>query len=109
MKKIFLCILFFSIFNISFSQQKELNRYFEVYPNPATEYINIKFIDKSKIANQTFSVHSLIGNKVDITSENLSDNTIRISIRDLNSGFYFLSLTDNQTEKREMVKFLKIN
>ena len=59
--------------------------------------------------NKSFSVHSLIGNKVDITTENLSENTIRISLRDLNPGFYFLSLTDKSTERREIVKFLKIN
>ena len=109
MKKLLFCVFLLSLSNFSFSQKKESNSYFEVYPNPAIDHINIKFNDKSNITNQSFSIHSLIGNKVNITTENLSDNTIRISLRHLNSGFYFLSLTDKLTERREMVKFLKIN
>ena len=109
MKKLLLCVFLLSLSNFSFSQKKESNSYFEVYPNPAIDHINIKFNDKSNIANQSFSIHSLIGNKVNVTTENLSENTIRISLRDLNSGFYFLSLTDKSTERRDMVKFLKVN
>ena len=109
MKKLLFCVFLLSLSNFSFSQKKESNSYFEVYPNPAIDHINIKFNDKSNITNQSFSIHSLIGNKVNITTENLSDNTIRISLRHLNSGFYFLFLTDKLTERREMVKFLKIN
>ena len=109
MKKLFFFICLLSLSSVSFSQKKESNKNFEVYLNPAIDYINIKFDGKSNIMNKSFSVHSLIGNKVDITTENLSENTIRISLRDLNSGFYFLSLTDKSTERREIVKFLKIN
>ncbi|MFL2990822.1 MAG: T9SS type A sorting domain-containing protein [Cytophagales bacterium] len=109
MKKLFFFIYLLSLSSVSFSQKKESNTNFEVYPNPAIDYINIKFDGKSNIMNKSFSVHSLIGNKVDITTENLSENTIRIPLRDLNSGFYFLSLTDKTTERREIVKFLKIN
>ena len=109
MKKLFFFICLLSLSSVSFSQKKESNTNFEVYPNPAIDYINIKFDGKSNIMNKSFSVHSLIGNKVDITTENLSENTIRIPLRDLNSGFYFLSLTDKTTERREIVKFLKIN
>lgn len=109
MKKLFFFICLLSLSSVSFSQKKESNKNFEVYPNPAIDYINIKFDGKSNIMNKSFSVHSLIGNKVDITTENLSENTIRISLRDLNSGYYFLSLTDKPTERRKIVKFLKIN
>ncbi len=109
MIKIFFCIFFLTISNVSFSQKKEINKYFDVYPNPATDYLNIKFDDKSNIDNKSFSIHSLIGNQVNITIEKSPDNTIRISLQDLNPGFYFLSLTDNLTERREIVKFLKIN
>ena len=103
-------LLFFLCFSIfSYSQKKEKTDSFDVYPNPAFEYINIKFSKDSTIDRETVSIHSLIGNKVNITAENSDENLIRISLRELNSGYYFISVTNKSNNRREVVKFLKIN
>ena len=109
MKRSILLLIFLSFSIFSYSQEKERTNSFDVYPNPAFEYINIKFSDDSAIDRESISIHSLIGNKVNTTIENSEENIIRISLRELNSGYYFLSVTNKSNNRRELVKFLKIN
>jgi len=109
MKRSILLLVFLSSSIFSYSQEKEITNSFDVYPNPAFEYINIKFSDDSTIDRESVSIHSLIGNKVNTTIENSEENIITISLRELNSGYYFLSVTNKSNNRRELVKFLKIN
>tara|TARA_B100000989_G_scaffold286850_1_gene255918 strand:+ start:253 stop:582 length:330 start_codon:yes stop_codon:yes gene_type:complete len=109
MKKSLLFLFFLILSIFTYAQEKDINKFYEVYPNPAIDHINIKFKDINYIDYQSISIFSLIGNPVDIETESLDYNTIQISLREVNSGIYFLSLKNIITDKREIIKFLKVN
>ncbi len=109
MKKSILFLFFLSFSFSSYSQEKDRNKIYELYPNPAIDHINIKFKDINFINNQSISVFSLIGNPLNIETEMLEDNVIQISLREVNAGIYFLSIKNIITNEREIIKFLKVN
>lgn len=78
----------------------------EIFPNPATEFINVKFT--SPIANKVrFSVHNVIGNTMELESEVIDEHEIRIRLKDLATGYYLISLKDERTNLSSTYKFLK--
>ena len=81
----------------------------QLYPNPTnpnTEYLVVKLeqIPAEKVA---IAVHNIIGNKMDVQTEVVSENELRIMIKDLASGYYLLALKDEKTNFRGTYKFLK--
>jgi len=69
---------------------------FEIYPNPASEFLNIK----SQSGNYNYSIYNSLGQKVNAT---LSENKFDIS--NLSNGIYFLKI---ETEKGSATKkFIK--
>lgn len=73
------------------------------YPNPATDYLMIES-DKS-LQGAEFILSSMIGNKLVITPEELSDNKFKISLEGMSSGYYFLIIRNKSLNKA--IKFLK--
>ena len=60
-------LLIFVLFLIStpvFSQEINEKRSIELYPNPASEFINLKLNSNFKIDDYDLSIHSLIGNQM---------------------------------------------
>ena len=103
-----LFVLFILISFSSFSQDSDRkNDFIDLFPNPAKDYINIKLTNDRKLEDCTFSIHSLIGNKMNLDSEVISDNEMRISIGEFNQGFFFLLVDDKIRKKRKIIKFLK--
>ena len=103
-----LFVLFILISFSSFSQDSDRkNDFIDLFPNPAKEYINIKLTNDRELEDYTFSIHSLIGNKMNLDSEVISDNEMRISIGEFNQGFFFLLVDDKIRKKRKIIKFLK--
>ena len=92
----------------SYSQNDE-NRglLIDLYPNPSTQYINIKFENNRITDDFLLSIHSLIGNRVEFISEKIDDSQIRINIEDFDRGFFFLMVDDKITSRRKIIKFLK--
>ena len=80
----------------------------EVYPNPAVEYIIIE-LGNSSLEKVEFEMHSIIGNRIEITYETLSHDKFRIPVKDLASGYYFLVVKDELTRFKKAYKFLKSN
>ncbi|HZX75119.1 MAG TPA: T9SS type A sorting domain-containing protein [Cyclobacteriaceae bacterium] len=78
----------------------------QLYPNPAVEYLVVRFAEpcaqKVKLA-----VHSIIGNTVEVEREIIDDHEIRLHVKDLPSGYYFLALKDEEASQRGSFKFLK--
>ena len=104
-----LFVLFILISFSSFSQDSDRKKDFiDLFPNPAKDYINIKLTNDRKLEDCTFSIHSLIGNKMNLDSEVISDNEMRISIGEFNQGFFFLLVDDKIRNKRKIIKFLKV-
>ncbi|PTX64174.1 putative secreted protein (Por secretion system target) [Kordia periserrulae] len=68
-----------------------------VYPNPASNHINIQGIDNIR----TVEIHSILGKKMHVSLSNS-----QIDISRLKSGVYFLKITDNQNHS-VIKKFVK--
>ncbi|MGE0772574.1 MAG: T9SS type A sorting domain-containing protein [Cyclobacteriaceae bacterium] len=81
-------------------------RYAQLYPNPATEYLNVKL--ESPHAKQVrLALHSVIGNVLNIDSEIVDEYSIRIKVKDLPEGYYFLAIRDEEANFKSTYKFLK--
>ena len=106
MIKSFLYVLILNI-NINLSQENSERFKIDLYPNPATEYINLKLTSDIEIEDLDFSIHSLIGNEMPITKENISDDEIRFNINNYNKGFYFLFISKQDSNNRKILKFSK--
>ena len=84
----------------------DLSKSVSVFPNPAIEYLNVKF--ETPIAKQTkLTVHNVIGNVVDVESETIDEYEIRLKVRDLPVGYYLLAVRDEESNSRSTIKFLK--
>jgi Secretion system C-terminal sorting domain len=76
----------------------------QVFPNPATEFLAIKF--ETAIAKKTkFTVHNIIGNELDIEPELMDEYEVRIKVKDLHDGYYFLAMQSSGF--KSSYKFLK--
>lgn len=78
----------------------------EVYPNPVSDYINIKFESKSSFRGQV-DIISSSGEKLKVrqVSAAIGENSIPIEVSDLPNGHYFAVLTlDGRIESIPFVK-----
>ncbi len=93
-------------FNTAGSYQFDTNKSVSIFPNPAVEYLNVKF--ESPIAKRTkLTVHNVIGNAVEVETETIDDFEIRLKVKDLPVGYYLLALRDEESNSRSTIKFLK--
>ncbi len=78
----------------------EIHSYFTLYPNPATDVLNITLLN-NQIANVT--IYNILGVKViDVI---LNDTNSEINISELSSGSYIVIMNDGQ--KEFTTKFIK--
>lgn len=63
-----------------------------VYPNPASSYINFEFYEESKISNYSLRIFNFIGKKV-YENNFLSRRTV-INLGDFFRGYYTYQLVD---------------
>jgi len=78
----------------------------QLYPNPAVEYLVVHFAEPHA-QTVKLTIHSIIGNPVDVEREVVDEYEIRLRVKDLPSGYYFLSIKDNAAVQRGAFKFLK--
>ncbi len=78
----------------------------EIFPNPVEDYLQVKILN-SELHDVKFEMHSIIGNVVQIETEEVSDDTYRIAVESLASGYYFLVVKDDLTRFNQAHKFLK--
>ena len=78
----------------------------DLYPNPATEQINIRVSDNSA-KKLLFQMHNIIGNKIQIQVEEVAPGHYRIQLEDLTPGYYLLSVREEGKSKNKVHKFLK--
>lgn len=77
-----------------------------VFPNPAPEYVHIQLGELS--ADKVhIKLHTVIGNEAPVEIEKLDDHQVRLRVKDLPTGYYFISLKDEETKFRRTYKFLK--
>ncbi len=108
--KLIILSLALALSGVAFSQEKASNQFdqnihISIYPNPAVESIYIE-LDKS-LLNAEFELNSMIGNKIQIKSEDLGYGKYKISVKDLATGYYFLIVKDENKRFKKAYKFLK--
>ncbi len=77
-----------------------------LFPNPATDYLSVKFDEPHARAVQLM-VHNIVGNVLTIEMEVIDEHEVRLRVKDLPAGYYFLALRDEQTHTKSTYKFLK--
>ena len=76
-----------------------------IYPNPATEYIMVE-IKESALQDAHFILTSMIGNKIEITPEEIGKDKFRIELDGYPAGFYFLVIEDDPSRFKKAFRFL---
>ena len=85
----------------------DVAKHVQLYPNPAAEeWINVKIasVDAAKVE---ISMHNIIGNKLPVESEVVGEHELRVKVKDLASGYYFLALRENESGLRGTYKFVR--
>ena len=88
------------------SAEVNLARSVHLFPNPATEFVDVQ-LDQFAAENVNVTVHNIIGNQLQVETEVLDENLIRVKVKDLASGYYLLALKDEESNFRGTYKFLK--
>ena len=77
-----------------------------IYPNPAVEFVYLKF--EAPVAKQIrLTVHNVIGNVMDLESEVIDEHEIKIRVKELATGYYLISIKNEQMSASSTYKFLK--
>jgi hypothetical protein len=77
-----------------------------LFPNPATDYLSVKFEEPHARTIQLM-VHNIVGNVLTVETELIDDHEVRLRVKDLPAGYYFLALRDDDTNAKSTFKFLK--
>lgn len=113
--KLVFVMLFLSAFTVAQAQSQaepavaaetNLTKSVHLFPNPATEdvYVEVEQFPADKV---NVTVHSIIGNKLEVETEVVGDHVIRVRVKDLASGYYLLAVKDEESSFRGTYKFLK--
>jgi hypothetical protein len=87
-------------------RSNDLAKAVQVYPNPATDYVNLKF--EAPIAKSVrLEFHTIIGTTIELESEVVDEFEIKIKVKDLSAGYYMIGVHDAQSGSRAIHKFLK--
>jgi hypothetical protein len=88
------------------SSYSEIAKQVKLYPNPAIEYLTVKF-ETAQAKKATFVLHNIIGSEVETEKEVVDDFEVKIKVKDLNTGFYLLLVRNEDTGLKGAYKFLK--
>ncbi len=78
----------------------------ELYPNPATDFLNIKLKD-SNLKNVQFEMYNVIGNKLELELETVNAENYKVNVKNFNSGYYLLIIKDQNSRYNKAFKFRK--
>ena len=77
-----------------------------IFPNPATDFLTVK-MEQPVVKKARIILQNIIGNQIEFESEVIDEYEVKIKVKDLPTGYYFLSVRDEQTNMRSAFKFLK--
>jgi hypothetical protein len=89
--------------NVSEFSNSILNTNLSVYPNPATDVLNIN-ISNANFKNSEVVVYNISG--IEILKTNMANNNAQLNIESLSNGVYFLKVS-NENGFSKTVKFVK--
>lgn len=87
-------------------QNRGYGKMFELFPNPTKDQLNIK-INSNEFQNVDFRIYDALGRKIIEKSVRSNNNNLPISLKELNSGIYFIHLKtqDGQLEYHQFMKY----
>ncbi len=106
MRTINFLLLFFLLSYFGYAQDRKENLKFEVYPNPAIDFVIIES-NLENIKNFDFQVHSIIGNKVNLKQDVISNRKIKFSVKEISNGYYFIIVANENSKYKKALRFLK--
>jgi hypothetical protein len=86
--------------------QQELSKSVKLYPNPAIEFVSVKF-ETPQAKKVKFNLHNIIGSEMPVESEVIDDFEVHIKVKDFSTGVYLLSIRNEETGLKSAYKFLK--
>jgi hypothetical protein len=78
----------------------------QLFPNPAPEYVHVR-LGSLKSSNVKLSVLNVIGSELHPEVETVNDHEMRVRVKELAPGYYFLAVKDESTRFKGIYKFLK--
>lgn len=78
----------------------------QIFPNPATEFLHVR-VEDLPAEKVKLTLHSIIGNQMEVESEVVNEHELRVKVKDLASGYYFIAVKDAESKFRGTYKFLK--
>ena len=107
MKKIvLLTFLYFSFFAVnSLSAQtlphqaaisNNLISVSNIYPNPASQIVNVDFILSNEVREAKIIFHNILGSVVGEHKFNIFENKLQVPIHDFRAGIYFYTIAVNE-------------
>jgi hypothetical protein len=99
-------VAFGQIGNDEISPERDPAKSVHIFPNPAVEYVSIRLADVS-VTKMKLVVMNILGNTMESETEVIDQHELRIKVKDLPAGYYFLALKDEETQYRGTFKFLK--
>lgn len=77
----------------------------QLFPNPSVDVLNIK-IDNFNLEGVKIVVHNIIGNIQEVDVEEVGVGQYQIRVKDLNPGYYLVSIRDEKNIFRQTQKVL---
>ncbi len=92
---------------ISYTPEKmDLSKSITVYPNPATDYINIK-LSTLEASTAKITLYTILGSELQLEKETVNEHEVRLKVKDLATGYYLIAVRDEQLQFKATYKFLK--
>ena len=114
LKKAIFLIAIVAVAHLSYGQVREESfganpdpiKQVQVYPNPAIEFLSLKF-EAPQAKKVKLTVHDILGNTLEVETEVVDEHEIKLKVKELATGYYFVSVRDEQANLRGTYKFLK--
>lgn len=74
---------------------------YSVYPNPATNFVNISFSNSSNLPI-SIEIFTIAGQKI-FSFDDITSNSINIDLSNLIKGMYILKVVDNETHQSKLL------
>jgi Secretion system C-terminal sorting domain len=89
-----------------FSERQDPGKSVQIFPNPATDYVTLRF-ETPRAKYMKLSLHTIIGNLLEVETEVIDEYELRIKVRELPSGYYLLAINDAESNSRNIYKIVK--
>jgi len=88
------------------NHDKERQESVHIFPNPALDYLHVK-VDHVPASEVKLTVHNILGNEMQIETEVMDEQTLRVKVKDFATGYYLLAVKHEKSSYKNILKFVK--